>query len=158
MAIVHEKLYRSEDLSKVDFNEYIISLIRYMYQIYGIDPSQIRMNISVKDIFLDINSAIPCGLIVSELISNALKHAFPEGGEGEINIIFDQTNQGKYRLIVEDNGVGLGKNIDIHNTDSFGLQLVNMLTEQLQGKFTLGGSGNTSFQVVFCDPEYPDKF
>jgi len=158
MAIVHEKLYRSEDLSKVDFNEYIISLIRYMYQIYGIDPNQIKMNISVKDIFLDINSAIPCGLIVSELISNALKHAFPNGREGEINITFDQTFQGKYRLLIEDNGVGLDNNIDIHNTDSFGLQLVNMLTEQLQGKFSLDISEKTSFQVVFCDPEYPEKF
>lgn len=158
MAIVHEKLYRSEDLSRVDFNEYIASLIGYMYQIYGIDPDQIKINVSVKNIFLDINSAIPCGLIVSELISNALKHAFPEGQEGSINIIFDRIGQGKYRLVVEDNGVGLDNTIDIHNTESFGLQLVNMLTEQLQGKFTADASGNTSFQVVFCDPEYPDKF
>ena len=113
MAIVHEKLYRSEDLYRVNFNEYIVSLVRYMYQIYGIDPSQIKMDISVKDVFLDINSAIPCGLIISELISNALKHAFPDGQKGEIKIIFDQIKQGKYRLVVEDNGVGLNRDIDI---------------------------------------------
>ncbi|MBN2244203.1 MAG: PAS domain S-box protein, partial [Candidatus Aminicenantes bacterium] len=136
MAIVHEKLYRSEDLSRVNFNEYITSLIGYMYQTYGIDPSQIKINVSVTDIFLDINSAIPCGLIVSELISNALKHAFPNGRKGDIQIVFDRIKPGKYRLIIEDNGVGLDSRIDIHNTESFGLQLVNMLTEQLQGKFT----------------------
>ena len=77
---------------------------------------------------------------------------------GNINITFDQIKEGKYRLIVEDNGVGLDSTIDIHNTDSFGLQLVNMLTEQLQGKFTSDVSDKTSFQVVFCDPEYPDNF
>jgi len=158
MAIVHEKLYRSEDMSRVNFNEYITSLTGYMYQTFGIDPSRIKIRVSVKDIFLDINSAIPCGLIVSELISNALKHAFPDGRKGEIHIVFDRLKPGKYRLVIEDNGIGLDTSIDIHNTESFGLQLVNMLTEQLQGKFTSDTSEKTSFQVLFHDPEYPDEF
>ncbi len=149
MAMVHEKLYRSKDLSHVDFKEYIHSLAYHLFQVFGVGSEAITLTIDVVDVFLDINSAIPCGLLVSELISNSLKHAFPDGRQGEVKVRMQPVAGGFIDLTVSDNGIGLEQDFDLKNSDSFGLQLVDMLTEQLQGTVAIDRNGGTSIKVRF---------
>ena len=149
MAMVHEKLYRSKDLSRVDFREYVHSLGYHLFQMYGVAPDTVALNIDIEDVLLDINTAIPCGLLVSELISNALKHAFPQGRKGEVTVSMSTVENGDIALEVRDNGVGLEDDLDLKNTESFGLQLVDMLTEQLQGTISIDRNGGTTFALRF---------
>jgi len=149
MAMVHEKLYKSRDLSQVDFGDYVQSLAQNLFQVYGITPEKISLRVNVHDIFLDINTAIPCGLLVSELISNALKHAFPDKKRGEIKVNMFPAEDDSIRLEVSDNGVGFEGDLDLKSSDSFGLQLVDMLTEQLQGKLSIKREGGTTFILDF---------
>ena len=148
MALIHERLYRSKDFARVDFAEYVRSLTAHLFSAYGIDPRSTKLKTDIKDIFLDINTAIPCGLIINELVSNSLKHAFPNGKKGEINISMHPSNKNEVELIVSDNGVGLPKDIDIRKTESLGLHLVTILAEdQLHGKIKLDRTKGTSFQI-----------
>jgi PAS domain S-box-containing protein len=157
MAIVHEKLYQSENLSKVDFSKYLKSLTRSLFQMYGVNPGIIRLKIDVEDVFFDINTAVPCGLLVSELVSNALKHAFPKGRKGELSIEMSPYERDRIKLIVKDTGVGLQNDLDFKNAESFGLQLVDMLTQQLQGKMEVKNEGGTTFIMLFKKLRYPNK-
>lgn len=154
MALVHEKLYRSEDLAKVDFCEYIRSLGSHLFMVYGVNSRSIELDVDVKDVFLDINTSIPCGLIINELISNSLKHAFRKRKQGLIRVTLRSQNNGKFRLVVSDDGVGLPKNLDVNQTESLGLQLVTMLIEQLQGKLIIDKNHGTSFEVIFKKLDY----
>ncbi len=149
MAMVHEKLYKSRDLSQVDFGDYVQSLAHSLFQVYGITPDKIALRVNMHDIFLDINTAIPCGLLVSELISNALKHAFPENKRGEIKVSMFPTEEDMIRLEVSDNGIGMEGDLDPKKSDSFGLQLVDMLTEQLQGTLNIQRDEGTTFVLDF---------
>ncbi len=154
MAMVHEKLYGSEDLSKVDFSKYISSLVQYLFHSFGIDSEKISIKQDVKKIFLDINTAIPVGLLTNELISNSLKHAFPEGGKGEVEVSMERRDDGKIRLMVSDNGVGIEDELDLNKIGSFGLQLVKMLTEQLHGDIKVESNEKTSFIITFEELKY----
>jgi two-component sensor histidine kinase len=110
----------------------------------------IKLNINFKDIFLDINTAIPCSLIVNELVSNSLKHGFPNGKKGEIKIIMHLINKNEVELVVSDNGVGLPEKVDFRNTKSLGLHLVTILAEdQLRGDIKLDRTKGTSFHIRF---------
>jgi len=157
MAIVHEKLYQSENLSRIDFSQYLKSLTRSLFQMYGINPGMVHLKIDVKDVFFDINTAVPCGLLVSELVSNSLKHAFPQGRKGELHIEMSHYEGDRIKLIVKDTGVGLDKDLDFKNTESFGLQLVDMLTQQLQGEMIVKNEGGTTFIMLFKELRYPTK-
>jgi len=157
MAIVHEKLYQSENISRIDFSQYLKSLTRSLFQMYGINPGIVRLKIDVKDVFFDINTAVPCGLLVSELVSNSLKHAFPKGRKGELSIEMSPYKEDRIKLIVKDTGIGLDKDLDFKNTESFGLQLVDMLTQQLQGEMEVKKEGGTSFIMLFKKLRYPNK-
>lgn len=157
MALVHEKLYQSENLSRIDFCQYLKSLTRSLFQMYGVNPGMIRLKIDVKDVFFDINAAVPCGLLVSELVSNSLKHAFPKGRKGELSIEMSPYEGDRIRLIVKDTGVGLHKDLDFKNTESFGLQLVDMLTQQLQGEMEVKNEGGTTFIMLFKKLRYPNN-
>ncbi|MGE5458128.1 MAG: PAS domain S-box protein, partial [Methanococcaceae archaeon] len=150
MAIIHERLYQSKDLSRIDFSDYINELGSYLFRTYT--AAAIRFNISVDNIFLSIDTAIPCGLIINELISNALKYAFPERTDGTIKVIFRQQS-GLNILEVSDNGVGFPPAIDFRNTNSLGLQLVNNLTEQLNGTIELKAHSGTTFVITFPEGE-----
>jgi PAS domain S-box-containing protein len=154
MALVHEKLYRSDDLAKVDFCEYIQSLGRHLFMSYSINSTVVDLEVNVNDVFLDINTSIPCGLIVNELISNSLKHAFSGRKQGKIRVVLKSENNGKYLLAVSDNGVGLPKGLDVTQTESLGLQLVTMLVEQLQGTLHIKNDKGTSFEIVFGKLNY----
>jgi len=103
----------------------------------------------VKDVFLDINKAVPCGLIINELISNSIKHGFPEGREGEIRVKIHRIENGKYKLIVRDNGVGIPKEVDILKPKTLGLTLITLLVDQLSGSLELDGKDGTSFEITF---------
>jgi len=149
MALIHEKLYQTEDLSRVNFAEYIRSLMVHLFHTYRINPNIVKMNTEVEDIYLDINRAIPCGLVINELVSNALKHAFPNSKRGEIHIKLYSNKQNKTKLTVSDNGVGLPENINIHEPETLGLQLVNDLVKQVEGKIRLERTKGTTFHIVF---------
>ena len=148
MAMVHEELYRSHDLSKIDFADYIRRLLSGLFSSYGVDKNVIKPEINVENVLLNINMAVPCGLIINELVSNSLKHAFLQGQNGKISIIF-HPNEGKYVLKVADNGAGFPENIDFENTKTLGLQLVNTLVKQLSGSIDICRSSGTSFKIIF---------
>jgi len=149
MALIHEKLYQSNDLSKVNFAEYIKNLVANLFRSYELNLSQIKSVINVEDIFLEIDVAVPCGLMLNELISNSLKYAFPDGRAGEIKIQLYADNAQNLALIVSDNGVGFPKDLDWQNLTSLGLQLVNSLVEQLGGTVRLERNSGTEFRITF---------
>jgi PAS domain S-box-containing protein len=152
MALIHERLYHSADLKRMDFGDYIRSLSTELLHTYEVDPGLIKLKINVEDIFLDINTAIPLGLIVNELVTNSLKHAFPEGNSGEINVDFHPVDD-HYEFTVKDNGVGFPEDLDFQNTDSLGMQIVNSLTDQIDGEIELDNNNGTEFKISFKDLE-----
>jgi len=107
------------------------------------------MNVEIGDVFLDVNTAIPCGLIINELVSNSLKFAFSGKRSGSIQVKLDDNKKGKYILIVADDGVGLPKDLNVEATDTLGLQLVNDLTKQIQGRLELERTKGTVFKIIF---------
>ncbi len=149
MALVHEKLYRSKDMARIDFCEYLKSLASHLFMSYGVNSAAVELDVDVKDVYLDINTSIPCGLIVNELVSNSLKHAFSGREKGKIRIVLQPENKDKFKLVVSDDGVGLPRSLDVLNTESLGLQLVTMLVEQLQGTLSIERNHGTSFEIVF---------
>jgi len=153
MALIHERLYQSTDLKRIDFGDYLRTLSNDLYHTYVMDTSLIKLNIEVENVMLDINTSIPLGLIVNELVTNSLKHAFPQGESGEINIKF-HTNDDKYLLEVKDNGVGFPEDIDYTNTESLGLRLVTSLTEQIDGKIKFNNISGTSFKIIFKEEKF----
>lgn len=154
MALVHEKLYRSDELARVDFCEYIQSLARHLFMSYGINSKGIDLDVDVNDVFLDINTSIPCGLIINELVSNSLKHAFAGRDRGKIRVVLRPDDGDKFKMVVSDDGVGLPKDLDVTQTESLGLQLVSMLVEQLQGTMRIEKNQGTSFEIVFKKLDY----
>ncbi len=152
MALVHEQLYQSRDLARIDFAEYIRRLAAHLFESYRVNPKAIILKINIDDVFLGIDKAIPCGLVINELVSNSLKHAFPADKKGEIRIDLTSDDDKKFTLIVSDNGIGFPKNLDFRNTESLGLQLVCTLADQLGGTLEFDGSGGTEFEIVFKEP------
>ncbi|MBI5207155.1 MAG: HAMP domain-containing protein [Candidatus Firestonebacteria bacterium] len=148
MALIHEKLYQSKNLSKIDFYEYIDELITNLFSSYGIKSEIIKFEIDVKNIFLNINTAIPCGLIINELISNCLKHAFPNRKSGKVKLSIYNDNE-TYTIIVSDDGIGLPENFDYRKTESLGIKLVASLINQLNGTLTLDKNMGTTFKIMF---------
>jgi two-component sensor histidine kinase/CheY-like chemotaxis protein len=150
MALIHERFYQSEDMARFDFAEYAQSLTSHLFSSHGTKPGAIKLNLKIKDVFLDLKTAIPCGLIINELVSNSLKHAFPGENSGEIKIAMHPLNKDGMEVIVSDNGVGLPKKVDFRKTDSLGLHLVNLLAEdQLHGDIKLDRARGTSFHIRF---------
>ncbi|MBU7018334.1 MAG: HAMP domain-containing protein [Theionarchaea archaeon] len=146
MALIHEKLYQSENLVNIDFRQYVETLVYGLFQSYG--KRKITLEIDVDDTSPGMDIAIPCGLIINELVTNALKHAFPDG-EGKIKVVFRKVGE-KMHLLISDNGVGIPDTIDFRNTKSLGLQLVTLLAEeQLRGSIELKRANGTEFRIIF---------
>ena len=156
MAMIHEKLYQSEDLTNINIKEYIINLVSNLFYSYNIDKNRIKKNIDIEDIKLNMETAIPCGLIISELVSNSLKYAFQYGNEGQITVFLKFIEE-EYVLTISDNGVGLSKDLDFKNTDSLGLQLVNSLINQIDGKIELNKNQGTTFKIRFKELKYAKR-
>ncbi len=147
IAIVHEKLYNSRDFSRIDFHEYVESLVSYLLGTYNINKDSIKVKIKIKNIYLDIERAIPCCLIINELVTNSLKYAFPEG-KGELSIEMSRKDH-KYMLKVKDNGTGLPDDIDLENIKTLGMELVFNLSEQIEGTVEIVRVKGTTFNIVF---------
>ena len=147
MAMIHEKLYHSSNLSRLNMAEYLNNLVGDILRSYSSVSSKVSSNVDVDDIYLNINTALPMGLMVNELVSNSIKHAFPEG-EGNINIKLEYDGE-KYILTVSDNGIGLPEDVDPFESSSLGLKLVNSLSIQLEGDLSVLRDGETTFILNF---------
>jgi two-component sensor histidine kinase len=149
MALIHEKLYRSGDVARIDFREYVESLTSGLYRSYFPGPG-VRIFADVENVSLDIDLAVSCGLIINELVSNALKYAFPDGRAGKIHVSLAGDGD-SYTLTVSDDGVGLPPGLDFRDTPSLGLQLVNTLVGQLEGTIELDSAEGTRFKITFAE-------
>jgi two-component system, sensor histidine kinase PdtaS len=154
MAKIHEKLYQSESLAKINFADYVKSVEMDLFRSYGADPNRIKLETNFDDVQLNINTAIPCGLIINELITNSLKYAFPDARKGKININLLKDEDDNFNLTLSDDGIGFPESLDFRNTETLGLQLVNMLVRQLNGSIKLDRSQGTKFKIKFKELEY----
>jgi PAS domain S-box-containing protein len=152
MALIHERLYRSEDLARVDFGVYIRDLATHLVRSYRARSGPVNLRVDADGVFLDIDTAISCGLIVNELICNSLKYAFPDDSEGEIRVEIHLDQDDQLTMIVSDDGVGLPEGLDFRNTGSLGLQLVNALVGQLEGNVEFRNNRGTECRIVFATP------
>ena len=148
MAMVHEKLYRSGDLEHLNFTEYIETLSNDLYNNYTLDKNLIKLVLDVDELTLDVEISIPLALILNELLTNSLKHAFPDGMGGKI-IVELKKYDGKYKLSVSDNGIGFPEELDYHNTDTLGMLIINSLTDQIDGELKLKINNGTKFTLTF---------
>jgi PAS domain S-box-containing protein len=149
MAMVHEMFYGSESLGDIDFREYAQRLLSELSASFGVASSRVRLNAAVSPLRLDIDRAIPCGLILNELICNSFKYAFPDGREGGISVSLCHCEDRRVRLAVEDDGIGLPDGFSIGNTHSLGLSIVKILSQQLNGTLHVESREGTRFEVVF---------
>jgi PAS domain S-box-containing protein len=149
MALIHEKFYKSEDLARIELNKYIQDVAVHLFQTYGFDQNTIRLNMDMEKVHIDINKAMSLGLIINELLSNSLRHAFPDVKKGKIQIKLRRINNGNHELVISDSGVGIPEGMDILNTRSLGMQLVSDLVRQINGRMDLEREGGTSFQIIF---------
>jgi PAS domain S-box-containing protein len=152
MALIHELLYRSDDLAHVDFATYVEQLVGHLKQGFGNVAACVSFRLDVQPVPILLDLAIPCGMIVNELVANAMEHAFPEGSSGEIRIAFDE-QEGQYRLTVSDDGPGMRGGPDSDGTTSIGLKVVQALTRQIHGRLEHDIEEGTTFTIQFPNPE-----
>ncbi len=148
MALIHEKLYRSDNYKEINFGEYIRHMVHDLFKSFLKDPENIQLILELEDLELDINTAIPLGLILNELLTNSLKYAFPHGEKGNIFIKFYKSDN-NYVLIVADDGIGLPEELDINQTDTLGLQLVKNLIGQIEGDIIINIEEGTMMTIIF---------
>ncbi|SRR5579883_2641410 len=153
IALIHEKLYRSEDLAKIDLSHYIPNLVTSLFSSYSINTNTITLKTRVDDVSLDIDTAIPCGLIINELVSNSLKYAFPANRAGTIAVELHATGDRTVMLTVRDDGIGIPDKFELARAGSLGLKLVNDLVKQLEGTIVLNCQHGTEFKISFVGNE-----
>jgi two-component sensor histidine kinase len=149
MALLHETLYRSGNFASVDLNSYLGDLARQLFRSHAMQPGAVRLHLDLAPLRVDIDQAIPCGLIVNELASNSLKHGFGDGRAGDLWIALQPTQGGAHVLIVKDSGPGLPADFEERKRESLGLQLVSDLARQLQGRLRVGDGREALFEVTF---------
>ncbi|MEG5020673.1 PAS domain S-box protein [Microcoleus sp. AT8-B5] len=154
MALIHEKLYRSTNLAQINFGEYLEDLVSNLFHSYNISNNRIQLQVLAEPISLNLETATPCGLIANELVSNTLKHAFPDGTTGTVSVECYQTGDREINLLVKDNGIGFPQNLDFRKTHSMGFQVVCTLTEQLEGTIEISREVGTSFHLKFNELNY----
>ncbi len=160
MALIHEKLYQSQDILRINFAEYILDLTDHLLRSYTANSQAVDLTITAENVWLNIDTAIPCGLIINELVSNSLKHAFSEMNHEKkilINVEPVQDQDQKFILTLSDNGIGFPEDVDFRDTESLGLQLVCTFTEQLKGTIDLMGKEGTAFIIKFSELGNPDR-
>lgn len=157
MALVHEKLYRSEDLTHINIYNYINNLVLDLFFSYGVSRDQITPIIDIDEIKLNIETAVPCGLIINELVSNVIKHAFRDKKGGKMWLSLHLTDDNQIELMVADNGSGLPNGFNINSSNSLGMQLVNSLVNQLDGSIKIKRSNGTKFTILFKELIYENR-
>ncbi|MBF0456689.1 MAG: response regulator [Nitrospirae bacterium] len=158
MALLHEKLYQSDNMAEIDFAKYLNNLLDHLYRSYCIDTSSILMNTDIEDATIGLDTAVPCGLIINELVSNSLKHAFKNAEGGSLSVSLHKLDDGRFKLTVSDTGVGLPDGIDLKNAKTLGLRLVNALVvEQLEGTLEFNSNNGASFWIVFKELKYSSR-
>jgi len=150
MALIHEMLYQSENLAKIEMPAYINNLLRYLIDAYTIDTNKIKLSTDIDEISLTIDCAIPCGLIINELVSNAIKHGFPFKQQGDINVSLKNI-ENKNVLTVANSGVALPDTFDMNSMNTLGMRLINSLSKQINGSITLHKQPITSFAITFMN-------
>ncbi|MGL4377461.1 MAG: PAS domain-containing sensor histidine kinase, partial [Microcoleaceae cyanobacterium] len=154
MALIHEKLYRSQNLAQINFGEYLEDLVTNLFESYNVSNERIQLELETEPIFVNIETATPCGLIVNELVSNSLKHAFPQEKTGIIQVCCYQNEEKRIYLKIKDNGIGFPQNRDFRNTNSMGFQVVCTLIRQLKGCIEIDRTGGTTFDLNFTELHY----
>ncbi|GAH77497.1 unnamed protein product, partial [marine sediment metagenome] len=149
MSLLYEMLYKSRDMARIDLSEYIKGLTTHLFSMYRAKGRLVSLKLNVKDVYLDAKRAIPCGLIITELVSNSLKHAFPNGKKGEISVEMFSDRGKKFSLVIRDTGRGFPEELDFHETESLGMQLVTGLVDQINGTIKLNRAKGTEFKIVF---------
>ena len=149
MALIHEKLYQSHELASIDFAGYARDLATSLLQAYMANSSAVRLQTNIGHFPLSVDTAVHCGLIINELVLNAIKYAFPSGREGKISIQAYQDQGSECTLIIRDNGIGFPEDIDFHHPETLGLQLVHTMVQQLKGRIELDRSDGTRIKMVF---------
>jgi two-component sensor histidine kinase len=155
--MIHEKLYQSTNLNRINISDYIKNLVYDLCITLASPWNIVKPTFDIDDISLNIETAAPCGLIINELVSNSIKYAFPPETEGKIYMSLKKSNQG-CELIISDNGIGIPEDIDYKNTKSLGLQLVNNLVSQLNGEIKLERKEGTTFKITFKELKYKERF
>lgn len=155
MAIMHEKLYQSGDLTQVNFKEYMESLFRYLLHSYTGNFGGVIVKMDVEEVFLNVETAVPLGLTINEIVSNRLNYAFPDG-EGEIKVKLHSTLKG-FEIQISDNGVGMPEGVGPEKTRSLGLQLVSALINQLEGSVKIKRDNGAIYTIQFRELEYKDQ-
>jgi len=148
MVLIHELLYRSKDLAKIDLNGYINRLVNLLLSCFGISRGQVSFETEVAPVSMSVDTAIPCGLITNELVSNCLMHAFPDGRSGKVRIFLGSDDKG-FHLSVSDDGIGLPLELDFNSAQTLGLRLVHTLVKQLQGDVRIDRAGGTAIAIKF---------
>jgi len=152
MALIHEQLYHSEDLARIDFAGYLRNLTNTLLRSYTDTAAAVTLRVETEPVLLSVGTAIPCGLIVNELVSNCLKHAFPRGGKGEIRVGLSRNQENEYILLVADNGQGLPEHLDFRKSQSLGLRLITNLAEsQLRGRLEICSGQGVEVRIIFAD-------
>jgi len=149
MALLHETLYQSQNLAHVSFAAYIENICSHLFRSYGPKAARVKLEPHLEDVSIDLDRAVSCGLIINELVSNAIKHAFPGGREGRIEVELRTAPEEQIILRVADNGVGLPPELDIHQTGTLGHQLVFMLVEKLRGAVEISREHGVAFHITF---------
>ncbi|MGF1539412.1 MAG: response regulator [Pleurocapsa sp.] len=157
MALVHEQLYQSKNLKELDFSVYLEALIEKLSYSYDTSQQGIKFNIDLEAINLNLETAHSCGLIINELVANALEHAFTEQQSGNIYLSLKQESDRHIVLKIKDDGVGVAPDFDFRSTESLGLKLVCILTKQLEGEIKLDTSEGTCFEITFDELDYCDR-
>jgi len=158
MSLVHEQLYQSGDFLNIDFNKYLNNLLTDLFIAHGVDTTAVELIIECSDVLLDLDNAIPCGLIVNELASNCLKHAFPDNRKGKITIFAGSDNEDKFELTVSDDGVGISKDLEISDLESMGLHLVRVLVEDtFEGTIESDSTKGTRFHLKLKKLKYRQR-
>jgi two-component sensor histidine kinase len=150
MALVYNKLYQSDNLASIKMTDYINELIAGLIKSYAAGPSRVSVNVVPSEVLLSIDMAVPCGLVINELVTNSLKYAFPENRKGQISVSLKEDNGHELELVVSDDGVGMPDNINLVDTGTLGIRLVtNLVQGQLGGKIELDCNHGTKYQISF---------
>jgi PAS domain S-box-containing protein len=153
MSLIHEKLYQMEDVDRIDFSDYVKILVRRIGSVYGMEKRDIQINVRCDDIYFNVDTALPVGLIVTELMSNSFKHAFPESTMGQINLSLQQNGGEAFTLIHEDDGIGMPEEFKLENSMSLGISLVRSYVAGLGGEMGLEKGGGTRYTITFSEYE-----